>query len=289
MSWRLDETPIVLFRPLFLSRCEWIQSVSLRQTSDLAGFVNTLLVTAPPVVLRGVNEDIAQQFRKAGGNAFQSGIEAAIDLNDTAWHRSSLRELARRALRYGHIEYYDKTLNNRPFPDINELRKRSHYARLPVLRGLYLTDPSQWDRVWSFVVAGQVAGLITVSRRGEHAYHTEVLMRAKDAPKGTMEALILQAGADLKREGACELSLGECPFIIGNPPDIRIHISGRMMSHAYHAKGLYNFKSKFHPRWRPVFIVSQRPLLLPLIDLFLQSASAHLFVLPSLTGKADNR
>nr|WP_245826907.1 phosphatidylglycerol lysyltransferase domain-containing protein [Leptonema illini] len=220
---------------------------------------------------------MALRFRKTGSHVFQSGIEAALDLNDTAWHRSSLRELARRALRYGHIEYFPTSQTDRPYPDLSELRSRSAYANRPALRGLYLTDASQWHKAWSFVVGGQVVGLVTASRRGERAYHTEILMRAQDAPKGTMEALIIRAATDLKQEGAYELSLGECPFVVGDPPDIRIHFYGRMMSHAYHARGLYAFKAKFHPQWRPVFLVSRRRLFLPLVDLFFTTGSARLF------------
>jgi lysylphosphatidylglycerol synthetase-like protein (DUF2156 family) len=260
-----------------LSRSEWIQSVSLKRTSDLVEFVNALLISARPAVLRGVSEEIALLFRNAGGHVFQSGIEATIDLNDTAWHRSSLRELARRALRYGHIQYFPASQTDRPFPDLSDLRSRSAYANMPALRGLYLTDASQWHKAWSFVVDGQVVGLVTATCRGEQSYHTEVLMRAKNAPKGTMEALIIRAATDLQAEGATELSLGECPFVVGSPPDIRVHLYGRMMAHAYHARGLYTFKAKFRPQWRPVFMVSRRRLFLPLVDLFFKTGSAALF------------
>lgn len=188
-----------------------------------------------------------------------------------------MRELARRALRFGLIEYFPTLETDRPFPDLQELRRRSAYARLPALQGLYLTEASQWHKAWSFVVGGQVVGLVTASRRGEQVYHTEILMRARDAPKGTMEALIIRAATDLKQEGAYELSLGECPFVVGDPPDIRIHPYGHMMSHAYHVQGLYAFKAKFHPQWRPVFLVSRRRLFLPLVDMFFATGCARLF------------
>jgi len=180
-------------------------------------------------------------------------------------------------LRYGRIEYFPAPQSDRPFPDLQELRSRSAYAHRPTLRGLFLTDASQWHKAWSFVVGGQIVGLVTASRRAEQIYHTEVLMRAKNAPKGTMEALIIRAATDLKAEGATELSLGECPFVVGSPPDIRIHLYGRIMSHAYHARGLYAFKAKFRPQWRPVFLVSQRRLFLPLVDLFFRTGTAQLF------------
>lgn len=273
LSWRISERPEVLSCRLLLSRAEWIQSASLRRSSDLLPLIRSLLNRTQPVVLRGIDEDLAEQFRRHGYSTFQSGIEAAIDLSDTQWHRPSLRELARRALRFGSIEFHPAP----PFPDIAELRSRSVYARLPALKGLYLTEPYHWLQAWSFQVDGTVLGLVTVSRRSEDSYHTEILMRASNAPQGTMEALILQAATDLKSTGARELSLGECPFVTGMPPDIGIHPYGRLMSHAYHARGLYDFKAKFKPRWRPVYICSRRNLVFTLIDLSFRTGSAKLF------------
>jgi len=274
LSWQLCSSASQTRRPLFFSQADWIESATLKNETDLVTLLQQKLQAKKAIAIRGINASVAKDFTTNHGTVFQTGIEAVIQLSNTGWHRSSLRELSRRAFRFGHIVGHPAM----PYPDVAKLRSESVYAKLPALNGLYLSNESGWLRGWSFVVDDKPVGLVTISQRGQHEFHTEMLLRSVHAPQGTMEALILHAAGQLKLEGGEELSLGECPFMIGDPPNLKIHKFGRLIQRAYSIEGLYRFKAKFDPIWRPVFLGSQRPLLLTLIDLFFETGCAKLWL-----------
>lgn len=261
-----------------LSGCEWWSTVDLPTSVSPMSIIQEQLESKSRIVIRGADQKIANLFRSYGGFAIQSGMEAAIDLTNRSkdaitWNRKSNRELKRRALRYGQVIRHNSV---NTFPSLLELRQRSVYRDRPALNRLFLTESDQWCRAYSFDMAGEVVGLLTLSQRDYRCYHTEILMRALSAPIGTMEALVLSAIEDLINEEAEELSLGECPFVLSVKPRLQFHLAEKVMRRTYNSKGLYNFKAKFLPDWRAVYLCSNHRFLLSVIDLFLATNVANL-------------
>jgi len=88
-----------------------------------------------------------------------------------------------------------------------------------------------------------------------------------------MTGLIIGIFNILACEGMREWSLGEVPFrLLREQPPNELNSLEQMMAliaslwqHAYDFEGLYRFKNKFRPEWRPVSLCSSRsitPLLL---------------------------
>lgn len=280
MSWRigLNTEPSIDLIKLPISKYKWWSSVELPYQESLKSFLRDAIVSKNRFVIRGANQDLASFFNVYGGHSLQTGMEAVIDLSTRStelqtWNRKSNRELKRRALRFGQIVRHDSVST---FPNLNDLRCRSIYRNRPELIGLFLTKSNQWCRAYSFRVSNEVVGLLTLSRRDLNCYHTEILMRAVKAPIGTMEALVISAIQDLISEGAKELSLGECPFVLKTQPSVKFHWIEKIMRKGYNARGLYNFKAKFIPEWRPVYVCSSRHLMLSLVDLFFVTHVADL-------------
>jgi phosphatidylglycerol lysyltransferase len=102
--------------------------------------------------------------------------------------------------------------------------------------------------------------------------HTELMLRHRHAPGDIMECLVSGIADILKNEGEMEWSLGEVPFLMNQGPEEEISPLERLMvslvaelRHAYDYEGLYRFKNKFAPRWRPVMLCSSQeptPLML---------------------------
>ncbi|MBW7858883.1 MAG: DUF2156 domain-containing protein [Leptonema sp. (in: Bacteria)] len=280
LSWKIGFhlKPIIDWVRLPMSKYIWWSTVELPYQVSAVAIIREALLSNQHFVIRGANQELASIFESNGGHSMQTGMEAAIDLTTRTtdrltWNRKSNRELKRRALRFGQVIRHDSISS---FPDLAELRFRSNYRNKPELKGLFLTKSNQWYRAYSFNVGGTVVGLLTLSRRSIHSFHTEILMRSVNAPIGTMEALVLFAIQDLISEGAVELSLGECPFVMKTEPLLKFHWVEKIMRKSYNSKGLYNFKAKFVPQWRPVYVCSSKRLIVTLIDLFFVTHVANL-------------
>ncbi|MCB1137914.1 MAG: DUF2156 domain-containing protein [Leptospiraceae bacterium] len=237
-------------------------------------------------VLRGCNPRHIALMAEEGWHSRQTGIEATLTLDGPVpWHPSrSLRELERRAKKKGKIETLstgDKEKWAGLGLHLKELRSRSHYSGRPTLEHLFLTDPSGWDRCCLFWQDGSLKAVVGWSRNGPNSRHLEVLMRSRDAPVGTMEALILESVRMACAEGFSVLSLGEVPFLhfrdslhSGSPAR---YASYYFMRPAFSSMGLFRFKQKFKPAWTPLYLLSEKrvhPVVL--FDLFWKSGCHRL-------------
>lgn len=218
-------------------------------------------------VIRGVHpqffEGIQQPIRR-----LLTGREALLALRQPAHvQRPAIRELARRGRRHGRIHHVD--LRNEslqePFATAYQQLKSkvTHHHRVPLVH-MYRRSLSQSDRLWFFVdhrpgpTQGQLLGAVSIIQNGDRSWHTEILMRAPEAPVGIMEALIQQVFMALTDEQQHYWSLGEVPFYPTAPPQNMkaraIVYTGKHIEFAYRARGLQHFKDKFKPLWRPVYL-----------------------------------
>lgn len=132
---------------------------------------------------------------------------------------------------------------------------------------------------------------MTLSARCIRAVHTELMLRHKQAPGDIMESLVAGIFEILKLEGIRECSLGEVPFktLMQGEREALDEIELLMVSlaaqsrHAYDFEGLYRFKNKFVPQWRPVLLCSSiEPTPLLLAELAVSMGFAGLLMHESL-------
>ena len=140
------------------------------------------------------------------------------------------------------------------------LKRQSRHGKKPQLQHLFIdtfnkktecfvceSNKNEWNAAISF------------SRVNKLKVHTELLLRRKDAPAGTMEALIEHVAFYLKINGYLFFSLGEVPFVFNNQKDLPIKSRymcrlGQIMQFAYNSHSLYKFKNKFSPKWQSIFL-----------------------------------
>ncbi len=263
-----------------ISRSKWIYAAEI--PFDATTELDTQLLASLPerAVIRGCGQFLTQRLQTAGWDALQVGVEAILDVSAKTWQKRSLRELARRGKRHGKIlEVAPSAATSAKFC---ELLKASRHGREPQLRFLFRNRP--WPKMRCFCFCdedGNWLGAITLSRPGPNMFHTEVLLKHRDAPAGIMEALICHTAEHLQREGVRYLNLGEVPFVgpdeLPNLKSKAFFKIGQSLRFAYDYQGLFNFKQKFSPDWQPIYLcartgVSWRLLL----DLFIASRYLHL-------------
>lgn len=260
---------------LRVSRCSWIPFANIPYCFDLPTLyedINSTFNTS--FIIRGCNPSISELFISRHHDTLRTGMEAVLDLaNGTHFESRRIRAALKRGNRHGKVREVKLHENN--LARLENLRRQSSHATKPRLRYLFRQPSAYASRCFIFLSATDewLAG-ITLSRTSNKAFHTELMLRQHHAPGDIMECLIAGIADRLHDEGITELSLGEAPFILDNTdkePHTRLErllISiAASYKHAYNYQGLYNFKNKFNPAWRPVRIcagsgVKLTPLLL---------------------------
>jgi phosphatidylglycerol lysyltransferase len=107
----------------------------------------------------------------------------------------------------------------------------------------------------------------------------DLMRRAPEAPKGTMELLLARALERFAAQGSAMVSLGVAPLAnTSGEPSTSVqqlcYFISRRFGGLAGATSLYNFKRKFQPRWEPRYLVYPSTLALPRVGLAL--ATAHL-------------
>ncbi|WP_298819439.1 DUF2156 domain-containing protein [Chloroflexus sp.] len=232
------------------------------------------------LLLRGCAAGVAQRLARVGWETIRVGIEGIIDLTGDGLCRRSVRKMARAAARFGKVSEipWSPTAVTR----LRRLASEARYGQRPQLRYLFRTTFEPETRL--FVYADPTdcwQGALLLTRPSATTAVTELMLRRPQAPAGVMEALFATAGAQLQAEGCQTLSLNEVPFHHLDqdlrPLERLITLVGRRMVTVYNAEGLYRFKAKFAPSWRPVYLCAQSRLpLLALVDLFTVSGCLEL-------------
>jgi len=229
-------------------------------------------------------------------------MEALLATN--AQEKPSLLELARRGRRWGQVmtvEYSEAARSK-----MDALWRATVHGDGPQLQCAFRTDFEACLRGFALVDdAGAWLGALTLSRMKPGYWHTELLLRRRNAPVGVMEALILAVKRRLREEGADWLSLGAVPFMTTEDPLAEhgcrapwrapcrgqiIARLGRLMRFSYDYQGLYRFKQKFDPVWRPLYLCGWPSLpwrILP--DLSWASRHAHLVGYAALSHFTSGR
>lgn len=268
--------------PLRLSGRRWLAFADLPHTSPEQLFPAE--IWRQGFVVRGCAQEFSTFFtRTYGGQSLLTGREAVLELcSERHFERSKIRRLIRQGLRWGEVLAVESP--DRPLRDAISAFYQTVRLRYPaLLRWLYRDNWQQAEQL--FVFRGydnQILALLTLSGRGPRRWHTELLLRAPQAPAGVMEALLAQVHASLSERGPGEWSLGEVPFFLLEAPcnfkeNLLLQL-GRLLQPVYSAQGLLRFKAKFHPTWRAVGLYGYPDLSWPVLwDIFWASRCAELY------------
>ena len=243
---------------LWPARSQWLAFADLPAGGSLSQTVSEIQAhfRQQNLVIRGCHPRFiaAMNTRYASGEILLTGREALLDLSLPHLHKRSLKELARRGRRHGQIlllEQHDR-------PDIQAVLERVRAGYTTPLSYLYRTHLPDSERFWVLQGERQIWGLISAIPTGNGCWHTELLIRDPEAPVGVMEALVWHVFHELQAAGERYWSLGEVPFASPVPPQglkaQLIQQVGQGIDFAYSAQGLYQFKQKFRPLWRPVYL-----------------------------------
>jgi len=291
LSWCRKEIEYPTFNTvqLPLSGLNWISTAEIPVQYSNQEFFNDLISDFPDFVIRGVSSGSAKHLKDMGADLVRTGAEAVVDLYYPDGLKRSVLELARRGGRYGSVHEvpYSEFYVNK----VSRLALDSTHAPEPKLSHLFRTGFEQSTRCFVMETEkGQWLGALTLSIQDESYAHTETILRRKNAPVGVMESLFVSVMSALKDEGYTHLSLGEVPFVSSDTSDTVPELSGsyakelifrskRLLKHSFNYKGLYDFKNKFGPEWKSVYLAAKPAISWRLlIDLYFQSRLHHLSV-----------
>ncbi len=207
-------------------------------------------------VIRGCTPSPAQCLAERGWQCVQSGVEALLHLqNDPTWPKK-LRHSIRRAQQ--ELKFYELPLNEKNQMLLHQLEAQTRFARRPKLRHVFRLAEAFSQRLFVAVdEQNNFQAAFTVSLNAPGHYQGELMLRNACAPFGAMEGLIDFVYRTLAAEKAQYLSLGEVPFVLHKTQNLKERVikwGGYSILPAYDFKGLYFFKNKFKPQWRPVFL-----------------------------------
>lgn len=218
-----------------------------------------------PLRKRELPEAVRQGF-----SPIQVGVEAVLDLSELTFRGGrfqTVRNMRNRARRRG-----------ARVRDVNPRRERAaiehiHAAwlegkrpswRMKLLVGSPCLDDPHDRQYLGAEVNGELVAFITLMPGAPGQWGLDVMAQLPSAPAGTMDLLIATAAETLRDAGAHTLSLGACPMA-GVPLQGRGWMLRRIFHFLYTSslgnrifgfKRLFQFKSKFRPRWEPVYFAS---------------------------------
>jgi hypothetical protein len=270
LSW----TRIHGIRPVYrdvtlpFSRTRWITCADIPENYSLQILYEDLSHSYKDgYVFRGCTPEIGDFFSAVNCCTMRTGSEAVLELHGVHLERKTVLGSLVRGKKHGYVT--EIHLNDANRQHFEQFRCETIHAHKPQLLHLFRQDLSRSGRCFVFrAFSGQWLAAITLSRRGEMALHTELMLRHQHAPADIMEALVAGIFEILKSEGFREWSLGEVPFIMvtQNQKERLTPIEQLMVSlaanwkHAYDFEGLYRFKNKFAPIWRPVMLCTNTKL-----------------------------
>ena len=262
LSWCVQEElqhPLIQKVPLAFSKTDWLAFGDVPQhfTPEKLALWLHQHQKARSYMMRGCHPFFLQHLEKQGGQTVLTGREALLDLRQPHLERKSLRELARRGRRHGEIIEVNRKDLHGHLNMIEPFLKRVQANYTAPLAYLYRTQLPASERFW-ILKSDRIWGLISLIPTSSNTWHTELLLRDPEAPIGILEALIQDIFKVLQSENARYWSLGEIPFHPPIPPkglkSLAINQIGRKIDFAYSSSGLLNFKKKFRPFWRPVYL-----------------------------------
>ena len=245
-------------------------------SGDVEGLLRTFASHAGHQGLRRmlvfpVRETQRAAVHAAGFSSVQVGVEAWLDLAELSFRGrryESVRQMRNRARRRG------VTSEEVPQTGLDDVRDELAAIHASWLAGkrpswrmkLLVGSPGleqPFDRRYLVArTAQRIEAFCTLLPGADGQWGVDVMCRRPDAVRGAMEHLLMHAVEQLRAEGAETLSLGPCPMA---GVDRGEHALERVFRGLYASswgnqlfgfRNLHRFKSKFRPRWEPVYFAS---------------------------------
>lgn len=287
LSWSHKDIDFPRFNwiTLPMSGLPWIYSADVPAKYEVEQLCSQLEEEFPNgYLLRGCSAQIASYFHKKGYEILRTGAEGVVNLDNLDRVSKSVSELVSRGNRWGTVKEIPLNPVNRG--RVSEFIEQTPYGPKPHLN--YLFNNTFDSNTRCFVMSSQEGswlGVLTVSISSENSCHTEMILRKENAPVGVMELLLFSVMKTYRDESYKYFSLGEVPFIspqgmeevIGtkvkrSTQEYLIFKAGRILRYAFNYQGLFDFKNKFNPEWKPVYICAAPKLQFrALLDLFCET------------------
>ncbi len=217
--------------------------------------------------------------RRAGFRVLPCAREAWVDPGSFSLDIPGRRQLRRklRKARAGHVRVL---ASEGPLPLADLSRINSAW----ILRqggergfsmGRFCPGYIRGQRIYMAYCEGRLQGFMSVNANARE-WALDLMRQERDAPEGTMHALVTQAIMDAKHAGCRRFSLAAVPLMpftrsrafkaLPRPLRERIDAKFRRMAGE---KGLHQFKNSFAPRWQPLYIAAPGPasLLIAALDI----------------------
>jgi len=297
LSWARCEIaePRFLTIQLPLSHRLWVPLADIPHEDTFTRIYGDYLATLPGgFVIHGCNTEVSRFLLEQGCLVVQTGVEAVLDLQGEIMAKPSVADLARRGGRWGQVIEVSPTEANQLL--LAQLAQSTAHGAKPQLQYAFRTQFDETARGFVFATPdNEWLAAITLSLMKPNYWHTELLLRKKDAPVGIMEALVTDVFGRLSEEsgeGEARWSLGMVPFLSIEDPLLEqsckntfslpcrselILRAGRFLNFGFNYDGLFRFKDKFSPEWRPLYLCGKPNL--PwrlLIDLSIKSRHLQL-------------
>ncbi len=278
LSWtRIDSLrPIYRTITLPLSGITWITYADIPRNYSFEILHEDLTASySDGYVFRGCTQKMSNYFAASHCSILRTGAEAVLDLHSSHIEKKTVVSSLVRGKKQGVAE--EIALSDLHQKHFEQFRRETTHAGKPQLHHLFRELPSRISRCFVFrAFSGKWLAAITLSQRGKVEMHTELMLRHRNAPGDIMECLVAAIFELLRHEGMREWSLGEVPFIqlMQSSEEVLTPMEQLMVSlahrckHAYDFEGLYRFKNKFAPIWRPVMLCTNTtPTPLMLVEL----------------------
>jgi len=231
------------------------------------------------LIIRGCNYSIKNTLEERGFYSLKIGSEALLDTSKNCFDKKSLTKLVARGLKKGKIEKLNYSLENAQ--KLSEFKKYSTHSKEPQLKNLFQTEFEKNHTLYVFKKNNIWLGAVLVSKYSNSKIHTELILRNKNSPVGTIEAIIQYIYSDINKQNIKFLSLGEVPFsesvtfIKDGFYSKIVNVTGKFLKFAYNFEGLKKFKSKFNPDWEPVYICFSKKISVKHLIFLLVKSNFH--------------
>lgn len=251
----------------------WVNNPQVKYDVETLNSYNEIFFNNIPIFMTGCNSSLIPFLKKNNFEIMKTGKEAILKFDYPHFSSKSLKEIIKIGFRNGNIIEYPYSAN--VAEKLEEFKLECTHANEPQLKYLYNDVLLPSNRLFVFVDKyNNWLGAITVRTIDNNKVITDLILRSRNATKGTMEVLIYSIFDKLKQESFKSWSLGEVPYIIYDSPKLSkeflINFTGRRLKFAYNYMGLYNFKNKFNPEWQDIYTCGKPNLNL---SIFLKAAS----------------
>jgi hypothetical protein len=295
-----DGSGYVAYRPhagVAIGLCDPVAATVEQRSALLTGFADKVWAAGLVPCLFSVTQEAADHAKSLRWNALQVAEEAVIDLGSLefvgkAWQdvRTGLNQAAKRGITHRLAQLSEQPrgiqvqvraiseewMGDKGLPEMGFTLGGVDEAMDPDVRvGLAIDADSTVHGITSWMPFYAPGG-------GDPAGWTlDVMRRAPDGFRYTMEFLIASACLAFKEEGAQLVSLSGVPLAKAGPEDSDVERSGldlfldtlgATLEPYYGFRSLQAFKSKFQPRYRPLYLVFPDEGALPRIGVALSRA-----------------